>query len=318
MKGYFASLAKQSGLRVSGRMPGGRVPPAPVDAPLHRDETVMVSPGESVRMENATAPRPPVQNTKAIKSRSGRTPDAAPPPPLVRETLPEATREREVSETGIPPKIEPISPEVRGITESRKIADPVVPPVKAISNDDSVAPEIITIERQEFVEQEPVSAPPVERVEIPESSEQITPEKTGQARFFVKTAEIIERGEADTADIGGILFQEVRQWVTSGPSEPELPAHERPETEMLTVKEIVREKSEPTIVIGETKTREMAETTAPLEEQNFNLSIGTISVIIEDAEKPVDPVRVIQGEGSQAANTTGSKRGFSRLSRNYL
>lgn len=322
MKGYFASLAKQSGLRVSGRKTGARPSPAaadgPVPAPLHRDETVMAPPPiETSRTENRAARGKPAQKADVPKKKSER-PSVNAPIPVSSKHGPETVRDNEPGEPGTPAKIETISPEVPLLHDTRNIPDPISAAGKPVSGDDGASPEIIAVEQQKFVEQDTASAIPTDHPETTETSQSVTPQTVEQPRFFVKTAEIIERGETDTADIGSILFQEVREWVAGGPAETGTPAPAPPAMERVTVSEVTREQPEPgTIVIRDGDVHESAEERAPIEEQNFNLSIGTISVIIEDPEKPADPVRVVQNEQPQNA-PAGAKREFSRLSRNYL
>jgi hypothetical protein len=321
MKGYFSSLAKQSGLRVSGHKSGPRfssvVADNPLPAPLHREETLMVQPSiDPVRIENSVARRP-------TKKADSPKPDRQVPSVDIRssalnKTVPEIVRDNEPANTKAPVKIEAGSQKTPPVMNNRDNNGPGQPAADIASPDNSPDPEIIAVEQQNFVEQHPASTIQIDRPEIPESSQTDAPPAIEPPRFFAKTVEIIERGDPDPAEFGDILFQEVRQWVAGGPPEREAPAHLAQATETLTVREATRTAPEPgTVVIRNSSFQERADGPAALEEQNFTLSIGTISVIIEDPEKPAEPVRIVQNEQSQ--NTlTSTKREFSRLSRNYL
>lgn len=321
MKGYFSSLAKQSGLRVSGQKTGSRFSPtkadSPFPAPLHRDETLMVQPPIGpTRIEKEAAPRP-AQRADSPKLKR-QDPSVGSRPPVVNKTMQEIVRDKEPRDTKDAVKIEMASQEALPLMNNRDDNDPVRAAVDIVSRDDGPGPEIIAVEQQNFVEQDPASTTSAGRPEKSESSQTAIPPAVGPPRFFAKTVEIIERGEADATEFGDILFQEVRQWVAGGPPEQDAPPSLPHPTETLTVREVPRIQPEPgTVVIRDSSFQERPVGPAALEEQNFNLSIGTISVIIEDPEKPAEPVRVVQNEQSQ--NTpTGTKREFSRLSRNYL
>jgi hypothetical protein len=70
---------------------------------------------------------------------------------------------------------------------------------------------------------------------------------------------------------------------------------------------------------GETGRAENTERAEPprVAEQTFDLSIGTISVVIEEAEKSPRPEPAPPAAGSQHG-TQETKREYSRLSRHYL
>lgn len=321
MKGYFASLAKQSGLHVSGQKPGALVSPAEgqdrISKPLHREETILVPPSvDDARIENAAAPRSP-QKMDIPKGRGGG-PSVETQPVMLREKAKKVLREEESDSKKGPAKVEAASPEVRLLHDIGDIAGPRTAIEDRISHDVDRVPEITVVEQQKFIEQEEASEISADIPAKPEPSQIVNPETVEQPRFFVKTAEIIERGEPGSAEINSILIEEVRQWVASGPAEPEAPAvlHQRPES--LTVRDVPRRETGPgTVVIKERVDHESPGEPAAIEEQNFNLSIGTISVIIEEPEKPAEPLRVVQNERSQDTSS-GVKREFSRLSRNYL
>lgn len=320
MKGYFSSLAKQSGLRVSGSAPGARLSPAAAEAPppepLHREETVLLPPTTRATKGENAAPRQPAPTPDAPKPRIANSPVTDGFPEFGKTTR--EVRDEKPIEPGTPEKIETISVEPPRPDNRRENADPLKVPGNTDSRAHDAAPQTVTIEHQKFVERDDASTVSPAFSEAPGPSQTITPPPVEQREFFVKTAEIIERGEAGPADIGSIIFKEVREWVASGPQAADDQPPGPPAVEMITLTDKPREVAEPgTIVIRNTSIRETPAGPAALEEQNFSLSIGTISVIIEDQENAPEPVRVIQNERPQSAST-GTKREFSRFSRNYL
>ena len=321
MKGYFASLAKQSGLRVSGQKPGARVSSVRAEGviskPLHREERVLVPPSiDDARTENKAAPRS-MQKMDSPKRKSAGPSVEAQPPEFSKEPV-KVIREEESGNRRELAKVEAASPDAPRLHDVRDIAEPRPATENRVSLEDNPIPEITVVEHREFVEQEGTPTVSAEPPDEPGPSPAVITETVERPRFFVKTAELIEKGEAGSEDIGNILFQEVRQWVAGGPSETDASTDLPEKLEALTVREVPRKETEPgTVVIRERIGQERTREPDALEEQNFDLSIGTISVIIEDPEKAPEPVQVIQNERSQNAST-GTKREFSRLRRNYL
>lgn len=263
-----------------------------------------------------SAPQPASAQKPDERMAGSRRPIVDPQIPIITEKRAEAVHESEINSPGEPGIIERGSPETpfpeKGVTAS----------LPAGGNTPSLtgefAPRVTAVEHREFVEEEAASTISAEPPDEPDLHPTVITETVDRPRFFAKTAEIIEKGEAAPADISTILFQEVRQWVASGPSKTEPPAATPEALETLTVRDNLRKETEPgTVVIRERIEQERSSEPAALAEQNFDLSIGTISVIIEDPEKAPEPVRAIQNERSQN-NSSGTKREFSRLSRNYL
>jgi hypothetical protein len=275
---------------------------------------------ESRRIESASAPEPrqTVKSDEKVVTPVHEKPVAI--DPVAIDIAPPIAGEKKTGSVREVRTVEPAKTETIFIESPKPPASEAVrsAPVDVGSPAWEPAPRITVVEHRELVEQETASAISADQPGKLTPPETLITETVEQPRFFVKTAELIEKGEASSDDIGGILFQEVRQWVSSGPAEPQAPAANPEAVETVTVRDINHREREPgTVMIGERFHQERSSEPAALAEQNFNLSIGTISVIIEDPEKPAEPVRVIQNEPAQN-NSSDTKREFSRFSRNYL
>ncbi|MFN0140322.1 MAG: hypothetical protein ACKVQW_09575 [Pyrinomonadaceae bacterium] len=182
-----------------------------------------------------------------------------------------------------------------------------------------------------------------------------TPARESDRRYFARTAQLIDGQEAAPEEARTILLHEIQEWVAAGalpdaeivstvgevkPAakaiqeivkalEPEpgvVRIREKHVDETATTQETVTTlEPHPGVVrirekhVEETATAEAHRQSADVEEQNFNLSIGTISVVIEGDDRPAQP----PAESGRAQPTTQSSRNnagdrFSRLSRSYL
>jgi hypothetical protein len=131
----------------------------------------------------------------------------------------------------------------------------------------------------------------------------------GSSEFFARTAEIVESGAPATQDRQTIVLREVHEWVASSPGTT---SAERDES--AAGSEFVQPKPRPLAV-----SREYVEEDSPGQprpvEQSFELSIGTISVIVEKPEKPLLPDPPVPKPANAAREPEPR---FSRLGRSYL
>lgn len=128
--------------------------------------------------------------------------------------------------------------------------------------------------------------------------------------YFKQTSEILEKGAANPQEIQQILLREVQEWVSDAPTFDE--------TEIIETNEVSAKVSplfEPEKSVVREVSANRQDARQDLEEQNFNLSIGTISIVIEDAEKPSAPQNVPPKTVNESPKT---ERQFSRLRRHYL
>lgn len=344
MKGYFSRIAKQSGLRFSGQQglpsPFLEDEAAAGSAPLHLEERVMIAPHLSG--EKTETPRPASHNAPAASDAPRKT--AAVSEGGQKETASEKTREL------VPDEVEEKPGAGFGFKDRSEKASPVrVEEVSIpVRTEDSIeaeksSGEFSAIEKTDFTEtgesreafsqageqsENPAPKRPADLTN-PERSDSspgsTTGRETERKEYFVKTAEIIEKGEtAEAAEVQKILFQEIQQWVADSPAALDITEPETDEkTAAVLTREVLRlqppEVPQQALIPELITVREKSEPEragrGEFAEQTFELSIGTISVVIEEPERPRQP------EPPQAArqNTAGeSKREFSRLSRHYL
>ena len=323
MKGYFSRITKQSGLRFSGQkaLPSlflAGEPTADNRSPIETEETIMIPPAI-----------PAKRSMGGREARRSETPDAPPKSAAAPEQSENPSRpsftETPVIIGGESDK-EPVLKELRLVTPPvAKVKHPS--PVKTgndllseqPSSEFSVAEQTVfketkNRERPKPSTVEPVAVEPLESKEF-KPAESLSPPEKQKKEYFSKTAEIIKKGETGTAEIQNVLFHEVREWVAAAPANREMPAADAPgQPEVTITKQVAPSRSPGVLTVREKSHRENAETSEPME-QSFDLSIGTISVVIEGAENPPQPV---PPQTNNRQRTQETKREFSRLSRNYL
>lgn len=147
-------------------------------------------------------------------------------------------------------------------------------------------------------------------------------------RYFTRTAHLIDGQEVAPEEARTILFHEIQEWVAAGASSDAeiLSRIDAGKPEAKETQESVKKvEPEPSVVrIREKSVEENVASAAPrqstdIKEQDFNLSIGTISVVIEGEDRPVQPpaAAVRQQPATQNSHNNAGDR-FSRLSRSYL
>ncbi len=317
---YFSRIAKQSGLRFTRgnekeRQLKKAEPASKSLSPLEVDETIIVAPSQADHSDKSKrqASRLDITGKSQIKLQTSKQvknsdlPDVA-ASPAVHSKKPE--KEPEIIETELMPN-----------SASETVNSPREQTASALSDEQVVvepAARKQTISKETKIATDP--APEVtERVlveaeETKDLGEETITHDVAKKDYFIKTAEIIERGNAEPAEIHQILLREVQQWAADSPNESGISevVVERPEPKIT--KQIVSPHFEQTQLIGEQNVSERKETSG-LAEQTFELSIGTINVVIED-EKPKQPEPAPRPTNQNAAQP--AKREFSRLSRHYL
>lgn len=147
-------------------------------------------------------------------------------------------------------------------------------------------------------------------------------EKATEKKFFEKTVEIVDGQTAGPAEAHTILLREVKEWIAAGQNASEdvpadvadsaaepltdtMPSERQPG--IVRIMEGRRSKAAPEVV------QEVS--TATLSEQNLELSIGTISVIVEGEERqPQSP----PAPTARQPGASETPRRTSSLSRHYL
>jgi hypothetical protein len=309
MRGYFSRIARQTGIRF-GRTPDrlektGRSAPSPLEV----EETVIVSPSEPSQesatpvvdsgmrtgIETAQAGVGKIgarQNTTTAafedsSARDVKKSRAAPAGEMIsRISTPVHPRENvRANSTDAAAKMS----ETRAINAKR--------PRKTIQNDDPPAvvmrSEILAPHRAEKVDEEKSKAQVERRRADPQEKKQ----------YFVKTAQVLEGGDFSPMEIQSALLEEVREW-TAAPIETE---------DSAKAAEPRRRRE-----IAETRASSIREEASlPVTEENLTLSIGTIRVVVEEAEKQLQPPAPNPQQNGPAVRP-GSGRTFSRLGRSYF
>jgi hypothetical protein len=307
MKGYFSKLAKQSGLRhaQTSANPRSRSEKSFENAPLDREETILAAP-ENARTEAAQNVQnfvPPIETPSNKKTFADNQINAEP----IRVNASETT-EKQIA-----------APFEEQIFQAESL--PFESNVKSSSDQNFSSGEItkaddsLTIEQVVFKDTEKVSA-----VEIFENNESLKGEvveaKPIQTEYFQKTSELIESGTASPLEIQQILLREVRQWVSDSPTAESIEQAENVSEKRDEVRAIIAPIEQKAVVMSETLKESVAENAEKLQEQNFSLSIGNISITVEEPENKLQ-TEVVSQNRTTAANQT-EKRPYSRLSRYYL
>jgi hypothetical protein len=302
MSGYFSRIARQGGARIAGD--GGprsstRAANTPL-APIDHEETVMVPPRAS---SDVPAPKQLKRNVTEIQDQTRGEKMAKQSP----STIVPAT-EISPAETKRPAPLEPDREEVKLIEPAATRQSSHLPP--------SPVPEEKKIETLKPIES-------AKKIPAHPRNAETPPQKSTEKKFFEKTVEIVEGQTAEPAEVHTILLREVQEWIAAGQTAPDevmagvtdFAAEPMPETSLPSEREpgvvrIVegrRAKAAPELV------QEVSMT--DFREQNFELSIGSISVVVEGDERPPAPAPV-QVAAQPAARETS--RRTSRLSRHYL
>ena len=301
MSGYFSRIARQGGARIAGA--GGPRPKAPTAnteshfLPIDHEETVMVLPRASsgVPASKLAQPNAVEDHTRAQKVAKQST------------SAIEPATEISPAEAKRPTLLEPIREEVKLIEPEATWDFSHVPP--------SPTPEGKKIETLKQIESaKEISARP-RTAETP-------PEKSTEKKFFERTVEIVEGQTAEPAEVHTILLREVQEWIAAGQTAPDevtagvadFAAEPIPDTSLPSEREpgVVR--------IAERRAKPSPElvqevSMTDFREQNFELSIGSISVVVEADERPPAPAPAPLAAQPAARETP---RTMPRLSRHYL
>jgi hypothetical protein len=301
MSGYFSRIARQGGARIGGDV--GPRPGTPAVntqlAPIDHEETVMVPPRASSSVPAPRQLKPNVDATVQDQTRAQKQPMSAIDPATEISPV-EAKR---------PTPLEPVRAEV-------KLIEPEV------TRDSSHVPPSPTREEKKIETLKPIES--AKKIPAPPRTAETPPEKSTEKKFFEKTVEIVEGQTAEPAEVHTILLREVQEWIAAGQTTPDevtagvtdFTAEPIPETSLP----IEREPGVVRIVEGRRSKAAAPElvqevSMTDLREQNFELSIGSISVVVEGDERPPTPAPA-QVAAQPAARET--PRRTSRLSRHYL
>lgn len=318
MNGYFSRIAKHSGLRFSepggGARAGGKKPGSPLPASLGIEETVFVRQADAAESIVGSPEQKPERNSQTAEQRMPKMSARKNQDPAIRENVPD----RRTEESALEHERKEVRTESSRPGEREKRAQTI--------REEKVPAESIATGEMRIVGQTvfaDAGLPEAEAQAVPAPAVEAEPfEKTGKKQYFTKTAEVIEQGDLSVAEIQNIVFREVQEWAAASPTRTDMRDVRAAETSgNIVTQKIVRPVPERGVVPSSDETpmeRAGSAETSGLEEQSLNLSIGTISVVIEEAKKPVQQTELrSQHQGNQHTRQVPGRQ-FSRLSRNYL
>jgi hypothetical protein len=300
MSGYFSRIARQGGARIGGDV--GPRPGTPAVntqlAPIDHEETVMVPPRASSSVPASRLLKP---NVDAVHDQ---------------------TRAQKQPMSAIDPATEISPAEAKRSTPLEPVRDEVKLIEPEATRQSSHVPPSPTLEEKKIETLKPIES--AKKIPAPPRTAETPPQKSTEKKFFEKTVEIVEGQTAESAEVHTILLREVQEWIAAGQTTPDevtagvtdFTAEPIPETSLP----IEREPGVVRIVEGRRSKAAAPElvqevSMTDLREQNFELSIGSISVVVEGDERPPTPAPA-QVAAQPAPRET--PRRTSRLSRHYL
>jgi hypothetical protein len=302
MSGYFSRIARQGGARIAGDG-GPRAATRKTEshlAPIDHEETVVVPPRASSDVPASRRLKPnAIQDQTRVQKMAKQSTSAIDP---VTESSP--------AEAKRPAPLEPLREEVK-LIEPAATRDSSHVPVSP-----SPTPEGKKIETLKPIES-------AKKIPAHPRTAETPPEKSTEKKFFEKTVEIVEGQTAEPAEVHTILLREVQEWIAAGQTAPheviagvaDFAAEPIPDTSLPSEREpgVVRIVEGRRVKAAPELVQEVSMT--DFREQNFELSIGSISVVVEGDERPPAPAPM-QVAAQPAAHET--PRRTSRLSRHYL
>ena len=306
MSGYFSRIARQGGARIAGdgspRAVTSTTKTESHLAPIDHEETVINPPRASSDVPASKRLKPNADaavedQTRGQKMAQQSTQSTSAIDPIGNSPA-EAKR---------PAPLEPVREEVKLI----------VPEATQDSSHVLVSPSP-TPEGKKIETLKPTES--AKKISARPRAAETPSEKSTEKKFFEKTVEIVEGQTAEPAEVHTILLREVQEWIAAGQTAPDevtagvadFAAEPIPDTSLPSEREpgVVR--------IAERRAKPSPELVQEVSmtnfsEQNFELSIGSISVVVEGDERPPAPAQVA---AQPAARET--PRRTSRLSRHYL
>lgn len=324
MKGYFTNLSKHSVLRHSGESAHARAlsvgNPVVGMTPLELDETVLVPPSmhgnvqqaaltkERVDRPKITPEQEPIdngvqnqkQNLPAQEQLSVQIPEPNGKKVVFNEIKPSYSPNKN-SENNSPVMVESNAQQSSASARLSVVGQAIL---KTPGQSEEASGQ--TLHREP---KQPAGLEAVMQSDLPSAHE---PEKK---EYFARTAAIIEKNKKGPSDIQAILFQEVQEWAAASPVIAGMVQADVEEPTTFEIAAVSQPKDPGVVTIRESDQPGRVEHIRPME-QNFELSIGTISVIIEESEKPRQPEPPAQQNNKAVVQENGFR--FSRLNRSYL
>ncbi len=310
MKGYISKLAKHSGLlnptSGSNLRSGGGGEKRLKTEPLHLDQTIL-TPSDNLQNESPKN----VQNT-ALQSDTRSSNKSFSENRFVDNSAINDTFNTSDSKPSKPTdqtKSQLIRSTTDDFVTKNLSADDKSGAINSVPSKqfNQIEPTLEKKSVDSFSEKSVLSAKQVENVAIETES--------AQPEYFQKTNEMVESGTASPLEIQKILLREVQEWTSYS---PRVQIVENAES-TLDKTDVLREIVAP-IEKNRNDLQDAIQTNAEhpelLNEQNFSLSIGNISITVEEPETKNQNENVSQNRTNTVNQT--EKRPHSRLSRYYL
>jgi hypothetical protein len=310
MSGYFSRIARQGGAHIAGDgRQRDRIPTAKTEshlAPIDHADTVMFPPRSSSDVPASIPAKPHTDAPLQDQTPGQRVAEQS-------TTAIDPAAENSPTEVKRPIPLEPVSEEVK-LIEPEATRDTSHVPVSPSS----------TPEERKIETLKPIAMDESEKKNPADPRSAETPlEKPTEKKFFEKTVEIVEGQTARPVEVQTILLREVQEWIAAGQTTPEDVTSDVADSaaESLADAPLPSEREPGVVRIVEGRranpTPELVQEVSPTDfsEQNFELSIGSISVVVEGDERPTPPAPA-QVAAQPAARETPQRT--SRLSRHYL
>jgi hypothetical protein len=307
MSGYLSRIAKQSGIRFSngGNSPGDLIknPGEPRLMPIDREETVMIAPQEPVMPDRPKA---------TAKVRDVGASGKLPRPQRSENEVPGPGSITKPSHRGEGLPSEPVIEEVKLVAPESPDSSP--------ASKDSLA---LAEQEDEAIRREPGRG--AQRpINIEKRQTDTATSEVPDKRFFEMTSSIIEGRDAEPSEVQTIVINEVQEWIAAGriPTDDIMPDLDVESSKPYTMPPIAERKRGVIRIddrvspeVNTDHEEERRSSPSEVHEQNFEISIGSISVVIDGEDSAPQPATAVAAPPSVSRATPP---GRSRLSRNYL
>jgi hypothetical protein len=340
MKGYFFRLAQQTGLRfkpnTSVAHSGGMVEPRGESSaharfapkPLHREENVFVSqaqtqtsPNASGRATDNSAPTPLKNHAAEAEARARNPSNQAAQNFSVRESNPAHTQAFEPEGARLFSRAPFDAPLFAGriqIQETQAVIEQ-----SAAINETSASPENTGMLLQPATDSPSageVSSASAHASDAALAAPEIRePLIAQEPEHFKETAALLESGVQDKELLQNIFLKEIHEWIAA-PAGSELDAaHVKPPPALdEKLRHVARIEPDAEVAFEPPRARAKERERERLEQHDLSLSIGSISIVIEEPPPSQQPSAAPPQAATRAESSQQGSREFSRLSRHYI
>ncbi len=334
MKGYFFRLAEQTGLRFkpsTSAAHGGTIEPRAESStrslsapkPLHREETVFVSDSQTQDTPHASVQATDIHAPTTLKNH------AAEAVPRAGDSKSQAAKIFSAQESGRT-SAEAFEPEGARLKSSA--------PFDASLNEGriqiqdtrafierSASPNVTSArhERTEMLLQPATDSTGASEADSTASRDaDAAPEKretliTQEPEHFTETASLLESGVKDKELLQKIFLKEIHEWIAAPAASVVNAEHGEPSPaldEKLHRVALIEPDAHPAFELSRAQTQERER----LEQHDLSLSIGSISIVIEEPQQSQQSLAAPPQAQTRAESGTQGSREFSRLSRHYI